>query len=223
MSPVVAGRRPNTDRSHVVVQLRSAPALEPPFDDESSPRSFGVPGAQQLTLALSATQPQPAQPHGSPGYPGSGGPGGRAGPGTTARRPGPAAESWQAARRFMAICLEILNGYRPTGHIRPVTSPAHALAVVEQLSVARERAAALVRKDPRTERAANRTRRPGPPRGQPHRRDAAVRLRVLRVCEPRAGIAEAAAVLHTGGRTWAMAVRLERRRGRWLCTAARTL
>jgi hypothetical protein len=55
------------------------------------------------------------------------------------------------------------------------------------------------------------------------RRPEAVALRRLRVCEPRRGVAEAAAVLHANGRAWALAVRLEQRRGRWLCTAVRTV
>ncbi|TBL27799.1 hypothetical protein EYA84_28105, partial [Verrucosispora sp. SN26_14.1] len=51
-----------------------------------------------------------------------------------------------------------------------------------------------------------------------------LRLRRLRVCEPRPAAIEVAVVL-TGaaGRTWAMALRLEHRRGTWLCTDLRVL
>ncbi|MET8837735.1 Rv3235 family protein, partial [Micromonospora sp. NPDC004540] len=46
-----------------------------------------------------------------------------------------------------------------------------------------------------------------------------LQLRRLRVCEPRAGAVEAAAVLAgAGGASWAIALRLEHRRGTWLCT-----
>jgi hypothetical protein len=46
-------------------------------------------------------------------------------------------------------------------------------------------------------------------------------LRHLRVCEPRAGVAEGAAALALFGRTWALAFRLEHKRGRWHCAAVR--
>ena len=51
----------------------------------------------------------------------------------------------------------------------------------------------------------------------------AVRLRRLRVCEPRPAAVEVAAVVTAGGRTWAMALRLEQRRGSWLCTALQVI
>ncbi len=46
----------------------------------------------------------------------------------------------------------------------------------------------------------------------------ALLLRRLRVCEPRAGAVEATAVfVGAAGTSWAVAMRLERRRGTWLC------
>ncbi|SCF35299.1 hypothetical protein GA0074695_5958 [Micromonospora viridifaciens] len=57
--------------------------------------------------------------------------------------------------------------------------------------------------------------------GPVHRRAVrpVLQLRRLRVCEPRAGAVEAAAVLAgSGGASWAVALRLEHRRGTWLCT-----
>ncbi|MEH1165556.1 Rv3235 family protein [Micromonospora sp. CPCC 205539] len=62
--------------------------------------------------------------------------------------------------------------------------------------------------------------------GVPRRRAArpVVRLRLLRVCEPREAAVEVAAVFTgAGGCSWAMALRLEHRRGRWLCTALQVL
>ncbi|MGC4944061.1 Rv3235 family protein [Kribbella sp. DT2] len=44
-------------------------------------------------------------------------------------------------------------------------------------------------------------------------------VRSVHVCQPDRGVAEVAAHLRTGGRSRAMALRLEIRRGRWVCTA----
>jgi hypothetical protein len=44
-------------------------------------------------------------------------------------------------------------------------------------------------------------------------------VRSVHICRPEAGIAEVAAHLRTSGRSRAMALRLEIRRGRWVCTA----
>ncbi|HEX2771256.1 MAG TPA: Rv3235 family protein, partial [Micromonosporaceae bacterium] len=117
--------------------------------------------------------------------------------------PGTAADpdARQAARRFLAICLEVLNGYRPLAHIRPLVNPAEVETVLAQLTTGVERLARLRRAGKR----------------------APARLRVVRVCEPRPGAVEAAAVLGDAGRTWALAFRLERRQGRWVGTAVRVL
>jgi hypothetical protein len=56
--------------------------------------------------------------------------------------------------------------------------------------------------------------RPGAAAPRPHR----VRLRTLRVCEPRDGVAEIVTVLEYGAQSWAMCARLECRSDTWLCT-----
>jgi hypothetical protein len=121
---------------------------------------------------------------------------------------GASAESWGAVRRFVRLCLEILNGYRPTGHVRTLTSPTHATVVIEQLGRARDRVTG------RGSRTAAR-RRAGAPGAAPP-----VGVRRLWLCEPCGGVAEASVVLSADGRVWALALRLERSRDRWLCTAA---
>jgi hypothetical protein len=192
------------------IRLRPAPALEPPFDDEMASPTWAGPGADQLALDLGT---------------------GPVGPPAAARRPpspdsaagavaGASAESVGAVRRFVRLCLEIFNGYRPTGHVRPLTNPAYVAGVVEQIGLAHLRVAALNRRAGPV-RAAVR-----PARGASHRttpRNAPVGLRRLLVCEPRGGVAEAAVVLSAGGMALALAIRLELQRGRWLCTAARTV
>ncbi|AVT34435.1 hypothetical protein C6361_13710 [Plantactinospora sp. BC1] len=128
--------------------------------------------------------------------------------GTTTPPPVPEAvagatpEAKRAAKRFLDTCLEIVNGYRPAGHVRALASPTDAAGMVAQLASA-------------TGRVSGR-RRPG----QPVR---TVRLRRLRVCEPRPGVVEAAAAVGVAGRTWAMAFRIERRRGSWVGTSVALL
>ncbi|GFJ91531.1 hypothetical protein Prum_051730 [Phytohabitans rumicis] len=79
--------------------------------------------------------------------------------------------------------------------------------VVEQVSACLDRADTLRR----ARQQARSIRRPS----------AFVQLKQIRVCEPRPGVAEVAAALALAERTWALAYRLERRRGAWLCTAIR--
>lgn len=148
---------------------------------------------------------------------GAGGAGAWVGPAGSGRPAYPAGavagaspEARTAVRRFLGLCLEILNGYRPVGHLRPRCSPAEAAVVIEQLGAAVSRVAQLRRDAGRPARAVPREANP-------------VRVGLLRVCEPRPGAAEATVVLRTAGRTWALALRLERRDGRWAATAARVV
>ncbi|MEE6257288.1 Rv3235 family protein [Plantactinospora sonchi] len=115
---------------------------------------------------------------------------------------GASAEARRAAKAFLDSCLEIVNGYRPAGHIRSRCNPADAGGVVERLASAATRISGR--------------RRPGqPPR--------TVRLRRLRVCEPRPGVVEGAAAVGVAGRTWALAFRIEQRQGRWVGVSAEML
>jgi hypothetical protein len=118
------------------------------------------------------------------------------GHGVAAHQPTPAQA---AARRFIGVCVEILNGHRPINHLRAVVAASDLHLVTDQ----------LVR---RTNRAY--LGRPGATSQRPHR----VRLRALRVSEPVDGVAEIVAVLEYGANHWAMCARLERRSDTWLCT-----
>jgi hypothetical protein len=115
----------------------------------------------------------------------------------------PSADAHAAAHRFVEACAEILNGYRPIAHLRPHTSPLDFATVVDHLT----------RRAVRVHRASG-----GSRDGR-----ARIAVRRVRVCEPRAGIAEVAAVLDHRDGSWAMAVRLERRRDRWTCTSLQVL
>lgn len=52
-------------------------------------------------------------------------------------------------------------------------------------------------------------------------RDRGLRLHKVRTCLPRPGVIEACAVVQAGPRFRAIALRLEHRRQRWVCTALR--
>jgi hypothetical protein len=187
------------------IRLRPAPALDPPFDDEATPPLW-----DQLPLQLDgaarqrrhAPVPVPRVRSGMPAL----------SPVAADAPTGPPAladaseETKRAARRFLDVCLEILNGYRPIAHIRNLTGHGGP-PVVEQMAACLERANDLRRSH-------------DPGRALPHAHRFVV-LRHLRVCEPRAGVAEGAAALALFGRTWALAFRLERKRGRWHCAAVR--
>jgi hypothetical protein len=182
-----------------VVRVRSAPAHDPPYDDERPPEWWGPGAAVQPLLEL----PAPAAPERDPDPPawrsrapaagGLGNPPPAASPATTA-----------AATRFVNTCLEILNGYRAVTHVRLLAHPLAAATVLSEMS-----------------RAVRRLRRAA--RGG----DQLIKLRTMRTCEPRPRVAEIAVVVGRGtgpGQdTWALAFRLEQAHGRWLCTAAALL
>ena len=104
----------------------------------------------------------------------------------------PDPRSW--AGRLAQAIVEVIAGSRS-----PAQLSAHAsLPVVQQL----ERASAVaLRRTPRT----GATRAP--------------LVQSVQVCQPRPHVAEAAAVIDTGPRRRALALRLEVRGGRWQCTA----
>ncbi|MGW4461132.1 Rv3235 family protein [Micromonospora sp. NPDC004704] len=192
------------------VRLRPVPPLDPPFDDELAGPGWVAGLDGQLALPLAVPVPR------------VGGSGATDRATATPVAPGPAAlppealatasaEARQAAYRFLSTALEILNGYRPAAHVRPLSVGADATAITEQLVAATRRLGEHRRQRPVV-------RPPGAGAGR-----VAVRLRLLRVCEPHQGIAEAAAVLGSDERSWAMAYRLERRRGSWLGTYTRVL
>lgn len=185
------------------IRLRPVPAFDPPYEDEVSPDFWGA----QLALQFDLTGRRRARPPiPIPGVTPLTTPAPDAAPAVV---PPASPEARRAAKRFLDTCLEIFNGYRPIAHVRPLTVPALAEAVIEQLGTGVDRTARL-----------RRGQRPGPAgRGQL----LLLRVRRLHVCEPRPGAAEAAAALSLAGRTWAYAFRLERRRGSWLCTAARVV
>ncbi len=186
------------------VRLRAAPPLDPPFDDELLAAGW-LGGEEQVTLpeirtaAAGRRRPDPRGPR-----PRSAAPGPAPIPPEALATATP--EARRAANRFTGTCLEIINGYRPVAHIRPLVSPGDASTISEQLANGVRRMTGPHRRNTRVAPTSNQ-----------------VRLRRLRVCEPRSGVAEAAAALDSAGRTWAIAFRLEHRRGSWVGTALQVL
>ncbi|NES15293.1 MULTISPECIES: Rv3235 family protein [Micromonospora] len=191
---MVDTRRPPAPRPPI--RLRPAPPIDPPLVDETSPWV----DADQLTLDLfDPRRRDPGRPTGRPAEarPVPTGPGRRSAAPPAAALATATPEATRAAYRFVRTFLEIVNGYRPPGQLRPLCLPEAATPVANELTRA--------------------SRRLGPVRRRSTR--PALQLRRLRACEPRTGAVEAAAVLAgAGGASWAIALRLEHRRGTWLCT-----
>jgi len=197
---------PNRAYRPVGARLRSAPLLEPPYDDELG---------EQPSLRLVADRlpfeqpllPVPSQP-GPPMLLGTAptalrrAPGDRTG-GPADVRPAPAAahlpglpgqtsrderlpdpRAW--AGRFVVALFEALSGRRPMAQLMPWTDP--------------RLYAELARRQ--------RTGQPLPP----------TTVRSVHVSEPSDGVAEVCAVVRRDGRCRAVAVRLESNGGRWRCT-----
>ncbi|MGC4887149.1 Rv3235 family protein [Micromonospora sp. DT227] len=216
---MVDTRRPRAPRPPV--RLRPAPPLDPPCTDEDAVWSH----VGQLALDLvdrrrrESDRPANRAPDRAPSWPRwsvSGAPRTAPGEGSTlcdagasgdgdaqpAAGPPPSTlaaatpEAARAAHRFVRTFLEIVNGFRPPGQLRPLCLPEAAAQVSAELTRAARRVTPVRRRSARP----------------------ALLLRRLRVCEPRAGAVEATAVFAgMGGTGWAIAVRLEHRRGNWLC------
>jgi len=182
------------------VRIRRAPTVEPPADDDRRRDEHPVCTGQlalftsiQSSRASAVTATTAAPESGSAGQRGARASASVPAPGRSTQAAGSPVAAQVAAGRFVSACVEVLNGFRPVGHLRALTTPFDYAAVVKQL----------------TRRA--RLRVPATPGGT------RVGLHRVRVFEQRAGVAEAVAVLKHGNATWAIALRFEHRRGAWLC------
>ena len=180
------------------IRIRPVPRCDPPFDDELEPQVWAT--AQQLAFDLS---PQPRRALAAAVPPPVEAP-------CVSPIAGASGDARLAVRRFVSMCVEVLNGYRPAAHLRRLSQPREAANVVAQ-GLAGARRVTQARQD-RTAGRAPRPRRPVPA--------AVVRLQL---CEPREGAVEAAAVLVIGDRTHAMALRLESHNEAWLATILRLI
>jgi hypothetical protein len=126
----------------------------------------------------------------------------------------------RATRRFLSACLEVIGGYRPLSHLRPLCRPDRYALVAERLG-GRKGTGQRNLGGVRPQAVGGRMPSGSPPRaGRGNSAGPGDRVGVLRVQvgEPRQGVAEVAVVLIRRERVWAMAFRLEESDGRWLCT-----
>jgi len=200
-----APERPAVRPERPAVRLRPVPPLDPPYADDIAPAHWLAPGARQLPLDLTGAM---QRPHGRAGNR----PGGSSRP-SPSRPPAPgpppapytgaSAEATRAAQRYVATCLEIINGFRPVTQIRPLTRPADTRLITARLDAAAGRFRPVGRRTTRAQ----------------------LRVRRVRVCEPRPGAVEIAAVLahSTNGNSLALALRLERHAGTWVGTVLQLL
>jgi len=159
-----------------LVRIRPAPAIDPPCDDEVEPPR--IEPYRDRAQAPGGEDPAPPEP-------------------------APSIAATRVVRRFLELCLEVLGGYRPVGHLRSRIEPARFEEVTAQLArLGGPGRSTIIRPGS------------GPVRVVADR----LRLRHLRVCEVRTGAIEAAAVLARGEQVRAMTVRLEQHDDTWLCT-----
>ena len=214
-----------------LIRLRPAPQCEPPFDDEREPAPRVT--AHQLALPWPSGTDSPDPPRSAAattaghvtGAVGTDSRAGRDSPRpeedgggavhqqslalTTAA--GASSDAKLAVRKFVAACVEVLNGYRPATHLRRLALPTEAARVVAQAVTGAHRVAELRGADPR---------RPVP---RARRRPSPVGVLRVHLCAPGPGAVEASVVLVTGERTWALALRLEMHQQTWVATALRLI
>ncbi|PRX25649.1 Rv3235 family protein [Actinoplanes italicus] len=172
------------------IRLRPVPRFEPPYDDETTSQPWAT-TSRQLALNWPADEGrEPPEPPAtaSPVVAGASG------------------DAKLAVRRFVRLCVEVLNGFRPAAHLRRMALPAGAAEVVTQGLAGARRAASL--RGGMSRAGARHQRRPTP-----------VGVIGVKICEPRSGAVEVAVTLVTGDRTWAMAFRLELHQQTWAATA----
>ena len=128
-----------------------------------------------------------------------------------------AIELRQSTRLLLATCVEVVGGYRPIGQLRPFCLPERFDAIVNRLL----RPTGGAGRGHGATRASVVAGHGGPPRaGRSARTGPGDRVTVRRVqiCDVSDGVAEIAVVMARRDKVWAMAVRMELARGRWLCT-----
>jgi hypothetical protein len=187
-----------------LVRMRPAPQFDPPYDDEP---------AAPVRVLGPVDEPGPPERSEDPERLWGPAPAGPAG-----GLPPRAGTGGQAAYRYVGLCLEVLEGYRPATHLRRLTLAAAFENVLDQLSRPAARTGHPSSGGPAPQATGGRPTPGGaPPTRRGDRGADRLRLRRLWVGEPSDGVVEAAAVVGRADRAWALALRLERRGDRWLC------
>jgi hypothetical protein len=210
--------------------VRPAPQFDPPYDDEPpAPVMILGPVVESVSHGRDPERPEDPERLWAPRP-----------PGPAVAAPPRAGAGGQAAYRYVGLCLEVLDGFRPAAHLRRLTLATAFETVLDQLARPAARTGHPSSADPISGGATTTGpggvlgRGPGGAAGTAGggtggaARTAAerrgvpsagrLRLRRLRVGEPSDGVVEAAAVVGRAERAWALALRLERRDNVWLCT-----
>nr|WP_221376635.1 Rv3235 family protein [Actinoplanes polyasparticus] len=201
MRRTLEATRPRAPESPPTISLRPTPRCEPPFDDELEPSFWAT--AHQLSLNWPSRRPPPGPPEGEPGLP------------QHSPAAGVSAEAKLAVKRFVRTCVEVIDGHRPAAHLRRLSHPMEASAVVAQGVAAAHRVREIRESVKRPARRAA-SRRAGD-------RPSPVAVLRIRLCEPGPGAVEAAVALLTADRTWALALRLELHEDDWRATILRLI
>lgn len=212
--------RPTVRACLTTIRVVPVPRSEPPTDEELHARGLEAPpvDARLLPLDLPGSLSRAGR--------GRADPTGLAlevvGPDTSsAPVPSPARA---AARLFLATCVEVIGGFRPMSQLRPLCLPDRFTDIADRLA-----------EHPATSpggRIRPQAYRPyrspllgrttvAPPRAAGANQTAASEragIRRVQICDIGPAVAEVAAVLGRRDIVWAMALRFEHRRGRWLCT-----
>jgi hypothetical protein len=192
--------------TRATIRRLPCPVPDPPFDDEVGIRPGTRPtpatqGALALDFMLPTGVPAEPQPPATLRLVDDPGEGGWTGADEsdpfvaefTARRP-TSGEVLPEPRRWSArlaqAIVETLHGHRPVQQLLRWTDDAVYSAIIDRLA--------------------------SRPRAAPATRPV---VRSIRVCTPTDGVAEASAVIQTGSRCRALAMRLEGLDGQWRCTA----
>lgn len=249
----VAPSRRRAAPPRAAIRVRPVPWADPPFDDEaetwSGPRfpwgarvPAGDSGRAAPTAAEAAAGPAAgldAAGSAAPDGVDTAGCGARPAAGPPPVVAGASTDARRAVHRFVGVLLEVLNGYRPPAHLRPLCRPvdaaeiiAHTRAAMHRIAEARRLGGTATRSGPAgrsapgpaglaaTSRSAQRVAHRADRHGR--RPDPAAVLR-LRICEPRRGSVEATVLLVTAARTWALALRLDGGPDTWVTSVARLL
>jgi hypothetical protein len=114
-----------------------------------------------------------------------------------------AAESHRATWRYLERALDAVDGFRPYSHLRASTGLTHLVDVTDQLGLLRRPVRAVSVR---------------PTSGVVRTFSGRMRIRHLRVCRIGEDVLEGAAVVGLDEQRWALAMRMERSHGVWLCT-----
>jgi hypothetical protein len=129
-----------------------------------------------------------------------------------------------ATRLFLATCVEVIGGFRPMGQLRPLCVPQRYGDIATRLATHPATTpgsrtgtlAYLAGRTPITGRDTGAP--PRTPRNHQTSPGDRTNVRRVQICDIGPGVAEVATVLCRREQVWAMALRFELHRDRWLCS-----